>query len=36
MREFCPFCGCYILDESPNADGWLMCPYCEKEVEWRV
>lgn len=33
MREFCPYCGCYILDEAPNADGWVMCPCCEREVE---
>lgn len=33
MREFCPFCGCYILDEMPIDVGWVMCPCCEREVE---
>lgn len=32
MREFCPYCGCYILDETPT-DGWVMCPCCEREVD---
>ena len=31
----CPSCGAYI-DAVLFTDGFAICPYCEKEVEWRV
>ena len=29
----CPHCGCYVEDNM-FLDGFAICPFCEKEVEW--